>query len=232
MAAMMTMFQQFQQFLQTQAETQKQTNQLLKAQTQAVMASASHRKIQAIDKLTKQEDFPVWRDDILRVLKRAGLEEYVTTTVTEPEDEVGKTQWNNNRADIEEYIRAMVPGQKGDPKKAFDMVAQNFEKGSSDSNVKMAQELANIRRANFGKLEAFQLRINYLCDRLNDTKFKMDDEAYIWFCLKGIEKEYSSLYDRLVANVENGKLTWGELVMELQRLAVGENVQPAIVRYQ
>ena len=234
MDAMMAMFQQF---LKAQTESQKYTTQLLQAQSQTMAASAPSRKIQTIDKLTKQEDFPVWRDDIFRVLKRVGLEGYITSDVPAPEGEAAKVQWNIDRADVEEYIRAMVPGQRvwslikgmgwnpreGDPKKTYDMVAKYFEQSSSDSNVKMAQELANIRRSKFGKMEAFQVRVNYLRDRLNDTAFKMSDDAYIWFCLKGIEKEYSSLYDRMVNSMESGNLTWGDLMIELQCLAVSKN---------
>lgn len=61
--------------------------QFLKNQMQ--MANGG-RRIPMIDKLTKQEEFPVWRDKLMRALRRQDLDKYITTTVPEPDDEEDK----------------------------------------------------------------------------------------------------------------------------------------------
>ncbi|KAJ4286013.1 hypothetical protein N0V88_008166 [Collariella sp. IMI 366227] len=209
-------------------------------QTQA--SQGGQRRLPAIDKLTKQEDFPVWRDDLIRTLRRQDLDKYILTDVAEPRDVAARQRWENDKADVEDYIRAMVPGQKvwamlramgwdgtvNNPKATFTLLSNYFEKGSADSNVMMLQEFATIRRKNFGKLETFQSRVNFLRTRLNATTFKMSDDAFIWMTLKGIAKEYSTLYERLVILTETGALTWGDLMMELQRISVDENTQLAM----
>ncbi|KAK4149174.1 putative lovastatin nonaketide synthase [Chaetomidium leptoderma] len=95
-------------------------------------ASAPSRKIQTIDKLTKQEDFLVWRDDIFR--------------------------WNIDRADVEEHIRAMVPNQKvwslikaigwnpyeGDPKKIYDIVANATEPAPQEGDPIETGAVGNV----------------------------------------------------------------------------------------
>ncbi|KAJ4287484.1 hypothetical protein N0V88_007583 [Collariella sp. IMI 366227] len=93
----------------------------------------------------------------------------------------------------------------------------------------MLQELATIRRGTFDKMGNFQLRINYLRERISKTEFKMTDKAYTWLALKGIMAEYPDLYTRMVTNIQNDKLSWGDLMAELQELAVVEGTQPAMV---
>ncbi|KAK3902929.1 hypothetical protein C8A05DRAFT_15089, partial [Staphylotrichum tortipilum] len=217
--------------------------QLVKAQTVAATAATTgQRRIPMIDKLTKQEEFPIWRDKLIRTLRRLDLDDYILKEVPEPEGVVDKAQWNNNRADIEDYLQAVIPGHKiwsilkgmgwdsevTDPKKTFDKITQYFEKGSADSNVKMMQELAAIRRGNFDKMDSFQLRVNYLRERINKSEFKMEEKAYTWLALKGIMTEYPQLYSRMVTNIQNDNLSWGDLMAKLQELAVVESAQPAM----
>ena len=115
-----------------------------------------------------------------------------------------------------------------DPKKTFDKITQYFEKGSADSNVKLIQEFTSIRRSSFDRIDAFQLRINYLRERVDKTDFKMNDKAYTWLALKGVATEYPDLYNRSVTNIQAGNLDWGGLMAELQQLAVTETTQPAM----
>jgi hypothetical protein len=196
-----------------------------------------------IDKLTRQEDFPNWRSKLIRTLQRLDLDKHILTDVPEPQDPEAKQQWRNDRADVDDYIQAVVPGYKvwslisgmgwnpeeSNPRKTFEMVTQYFEKGSVDGNFKMLHEFVNIRRATFDKMETFQMRVNYLRNRLNNTTtFKMHDEAYLWMVLKGLAAEYPDLYNRSVTNLQNNNLSWGDLMAELQQLAVTENAQPAM----
>ena len=98
--------------MQAQTASQQQSAELIRIIKAQIQLATSQRRIQAIDKLTKREDFPIWRDDIIRVLKRLNLDDYILKDVAEPEGEAEKEKWNNDRADVEVYIRAMVPGQK------------------------------------------------------------------------------------------------------------------------
>ena len=213
----------------------------MELQNQAA-ARAQRRVIPPIDKIHKQEEFPVWNDKLITALYHEDLDKYILTDVPEPEDDVAKAQWRTDRADVDRYIQMHVPGNKVwsvirgmgwkardvDPKRTYDFVTRFFEKGAMDANVLMAQELANIHRSSFDKMEAFQSRVNYLRDRLNATRFKMHDEAFMWFVLKGIVKEYPDMYNRMSLSLHNDTLTWDDLMAELQQLAVTEDAQPAM----
>lgn len=115
-----------------------------------------------------------------------------------------------------------------DPKKTFDKLVQYFEKGGADTDVKLLHEFTTIRREKFDRMEAYQLRVNYLRDRLERTDFKMNEKAYTWLALRGIMKEYTDLYNRSVTNIQNDTLSWGDLMAEFQQLAVTEAAQPAM----
>lgn len=237
----------FQQIIQSQLEVQKQAKQLLESQTeiqklfcpeaQTKATMTGQRRIPTIDKLTKRDYFYLWRDDLLRVLRRIDLAKYIEDDVPAPRgDDEALKQWRADRADVADYIHAMVPGRKvwasikamgwnptaGDPKATYDMVVRYFEGSTSDTNYKKMKEFVTIRRSSFGKMEAYQARINYLRDCLNNTDFKMHDEPYLWYALKGIQAEYPSLYNGMVMTMENGTLTWEALMVEFQRQGMSE----------
>ncbi|KAJ4286891.1 hypothetical protein N0V88_007835 [Collariella sp. IMI 366227] len=193
-------------------------------QTQA--SQGGQRRLPAIDKLTKQEHFPVCRDELIRTLRRQDLDKYILTDVAEPQDVAARQRRENDKADVEDYIRAMVPGQKvwailsvmrwdgtlNNPKPTFTLLSNYFEKVPADSNVMMLQEFATIRHKNFCKLETFQSRLNFLRTRLNPTTFKMSDDAFIWMTLKGIAKEYLTLELAMrLKNERKAKSTTGPL---------------------
>lgn len=56
----------------------------------------------------------------------------------------------------------------------------------------------------------------------------MTDKAYTWAVLKGIENEYSDLYNRCIAQIDT--LTWNNLMEELQKQAVAEDQGLALVQ--
>ncbi|KXX82432.1 hypothetical protein MMYC01_201625 [Madurella mycetomatis] len=183
--AMMALFQQF-----------------LQNQAQLIAAQASKRQLPLIEKIKRQEDFPAWRDKLIRVLQRYDLDKYVLT------------DWLDDRADVDDYLQAAVGDLKVwtilqgmgwkaidlDPKKTFDKLTQYFEGGSIDGLVTLLQEFATIRRETFASMESFQARINYLKNRLQaeESAFKMPDDGYTWMTLKGIAHEYPDLYNRSV----------------------------------
>jgi len=202
----------------------------------------ARRSIPLVEKLTRQEDFPVWRNRVINALGRYDLDRYITKTVPEPEDDSTKAQWRIDRADVNDYLQATVPSHtvwsvltgmgwdstNKDPKITFDLLSQYFEKGSATADYDMLRELVNIRRASFDKMEMFQLRINYLRQRLATSPLKQQEEAYLWCALQGIEKEYTDLYNRSVVKMQAGTLTWGDLMAEFRQLAVTEASQPAM----
>lgn len=218
--------------------------QFLQNQTQSTAAQASKRQLPVIEKIKRQEDFPVWRDKLVRVLKRHNLDKYVLTDVPQPESHTELKQWLDDRADVDDYLQAAVGDLKIwtilkgmgwnstdlDPKKTFDKLTQYFERGSVDGNATLNQELATIRRDKFASMEAFQARINYLKNRLQaeGSAFRMPDEGYIWMTLKGIAYEYPDLYNRCTIAMQNKTLTWSTLMEELQCIAVTENMKPAL----
>ena len=179
------------------------------------------RTIPLVDKLVKQEDFLTWRKMVIRALNRFDLAKYILSDIPEPVDPAEAKQWRLDRADVEEYLHAVVPGHKTwsnleglgwnvedmDPKKTWDKLAQYFEKGSATSNFDMFNELTTIRCDSFDKVEAYQQRLNYLRQRLAGTPFKQTNEVYTWCALQGIAKEYPELYSRSLTNIQNNKLT-------------------------
>jgi hypothetical protein len=52
----------------------------------------ARRSIPLVEKLTRQEDFPVWRNRVINALGRYDLDRYITKTVPKLEDDSTKTQ--------------------------------------------------------------------------------------------------------------------------------------------
>lgn len=179
---------------------------------------------------------------VIRALNRFGLTKYILSDVPKPDDPTKAKQWRLNHTDIEEYLHAVVPGLESwanlgglgwnvedmGPKKTWDKLAQYYEKGSATSNFDMFNELTTIRRGSFDKVEAYQQRLNYLCQRLAGTQLKQTEEVYTWCALQGIAKEYPELHSRCLTNIQNNKLTWAHLMAEFQQLAVNGNARPAM----
>ncbi|KAK4242950.1 hypothetical protein C7999DRAFT_36734, partial [Corynascus novoguineensis] len=215
---------------------------------QVLAAQAGKRQLPLIEKIKDQEDFPAWRDRLLCILERHGLDKYVLTDVPRPESPAELKQWLDDRADVDAYLQAVVGDTKVwtalrgmgwkardiDPKKTFDKLTQYFEGGLDDIPVNLMMEFATTRRDKFASMEAFQSRINYLKDRLQTDKspYNLPDIGYIWFALKGIAHEYPDLYNRCVADIKNGTLTWGNLMEEFQRISVTEKTNPALTTVQ
>jgi len=212
------------------------------AQLGTVAGSGKERKIPLVDKLVRQEDYPGWRSKTIRALARYDLDKYILEDVPKPTDEEALRQWRFDRADVDDYIRALVPDYEvwaeltgmgwkdaeSDPKKTFDYLTQYFERGSPRSNYEMLREFVTIRREAFDKCESFQRRMNYLRQRLDTTTFKQSDQSYTWFALQGIAKEYPDLYNRSVVKIQDGNLTWSDLMVELRQLALDERTRPAM----
>ncbi|KAJ4290770.1 hypothetical protein N0V88_006519 [Collariella sp. IMI 366227] len=108
-------------------------------------------------------------------------------------------------------------------KKTLNFIMQHFERGTSDSDVCILQEFVNSHRESYDKMDTFQTRITYLRKRLNNTKFKMSDKAYIWLVLQGIANAHSNLYHRSVGSIAT--LTWESLMAELRQIALVENAR-------
>ncbi|KAK4235132.1 hypothetical protein C8A03DRAFT_18075, partial [Achaetomium macrosporum] len=142
----------------TGSDNQPSVADLLQQSVAAIGANKAQRTTPLIDKLVRQEDFPVWRDKLTRTLARYDLDRYI------------KTDWRIDRADVDDYLQAVVPGHqvwaniKGmgwrsediNPKKTYDFIVQYFERGTATSLYDMMRELVTIRREAFDKMESFQ----------------------------------------------------------------------------
>ncbi len=209
---------------------------------QSQMEATAGPRLKVIDKITKKEDFPTWRVKLISSLKRHDLDKYILTDVAEPDHPTELAKWKSDRADIEEYIISLVPGNQtwtsirnlgwnaddNDPKKTFDLITQYFESGSIDGNFRLHQELATIRREKFDSVEAYTAHVGYLRDRIDKTDFKLTDNGYIWSLVKGIQKEYPDLYNRSVVALQSKTITWKSIMAELYQLSVEESRQPAL----
>ncbi|KAK4096005.1 hypothetical protein N658DRAFT_502080 [Parathielavia hyrcaniae] len=202
----------------------------------------NQRKIPQVPKLTKAEDYPMWKDKVTRALNRFNLDRYILQDVPRPEDPEAGQAWLTDRSDVDDFLQGSVHDNKiwlnlkgmgwrssaNNPKDTFDKLSQYFEKGASDNLANLLIELANIRRSSFDKMESFTLRLNYLRERLESTEFQQRNTAYVWLALKGIQREYSDLYNRMVAGMDAGTVTWESLMAELRQIAVAETTQPAM----
>ncbi|KAL2126928.1 hypothetical protein VTI74DRAFT_11598 [Chaetomium olivicolor] len=218
--------------------------QVLQKQAQLIANLATKRQLPLVDKIKRQEDFPAWRNKVVRVLQRHDLSKYILTDVPRPEHPAALKQWLDDRADVDDYLQAAVADLKVwtilegmgwkavdlDPKKTFDKITQYFEGGSVDGLVTMLQEFALIRRESFASMEAYQSRINYLKNRLqtDGSAFKMPDDGYTWMALKGVTQEYPDLYNRCVIAINNNHLSWSDLMAEFRRVALTEKAQPGL----
>ncbi|KAK4243033.1 hypothetical protein C7999DRAFT_45058 [Corynascus novoguineensis] len=132
-----------------------------------------------------QEDFPAWRDRLLCVLGRYGLDKYVLADVLQPENPMEVKQWLDDRADIEAYFQAKA--RDLDPKKTFDKLTRYFENGLADGPS----------------------RVNYIKDRLqtDESLYNLPDGGYAWLVVKGIAYEYPDVYNRYAMALQNKTLT-------------------------
>ena len=63
------------------------------------------RTIPPLEKLVRQEDFPVWRENLIYTLRDYNLSRYITSNVPEPTDNnTEKEQWRKDRAEVCNYI--------------------------------------------------------------------------------------------------------------------------------
>jgi hypothetical protein len=199
-----------------------------------------------IPKLYDRKYFPAWKDNLHSVLKSEGLDKYITTDVPQPEDSTERRRWLNDRADIDDYLREMVPSQDTwnalkslgwnsrdiNPKKTYDKLVQHYEQGTSDEGIKLLQEFATIRRSDYAGMAAFLLRVRHLRQQLQASgEYGVSDTAYLWLALKGISNEYPELYSRCVTALGNRTLHWDGLMAEFRQLAVAELVQPAAMSF-
>lgn len=199
----------------------------------------NQRHIPSIEKLQQREEFPVWRDRLIRTLKRLDLDQYILTDVEEPQDAEAKAQWRTDRADVDDYLLSAVSGnrvwmilksmgwdaQAMDPRRTFLMLTQYFEGRSSNSDTLMAREFEHIQRNNFSTWGAFLLRISYLRVCLDQTAFRKTERAYTAMVLEGLRTSFPMVHNALVARFISWKSGWGwnDLMAELGEVAAADN---------
>lgn len=198
--------------------------------------AARSRQIPPIGNITKHEEFPSWRDQLSRMLKRFGLEKYILDDVTAPEDPEERQQWSTDRAEVDDYIQATVADYKVwvvlkgmgwdskavDPKNTFDMLAQYFWQGSDKSLMDLTRELSEIQLESFDSVESFQLRVTYIHDRLEGTEFYLHKSYYVWLVLKAISRKHPELHTWCLAAHNSDNFSWIDMMVELRKLAVDE----------
>ncbi|EAQ83859.1 hypothetical protein CHGG_10263 [Chaetomium globosum CBS 148.51] len=155
-----------------------------------------------VPELKKKEDFLTWRDKLL-------------TTI----------------ADINVWTLLRGQGWKvtdQDPKSTFDHLTQHFDKYTHKATYDIAREFFNIRRGDYDKFTTFQIRLNYLYQRINETDYKMQESAATLNAIQAISDAYPDLYTRSMTNLRNNKLSWADLMLEFNELASQEATQPAL----
>ncbi|AEO64574.1 6a66a0f4-3534-4d6c-bdf8-85d17a1b8a3f [Thermothielavioides terrestris] len=208
------------------------------------------RELPPIRKIYKKEDFPTWRCNLIWILDQFGLAKYIKNDVLQPPlheaDDV--KQWKEDRILVDAYIRSHIGNSKiergleamgwnaeiTDPKATFDFLTKYFEGASSDRFAILNEELVTIDRANFASMEAFQLRLCYLRDRLKSPGSPwadLKDGAYIWMALRAIRKSHTDLYARCVYKVEKGEMTWSNLMEEFHMVSASEEAQTALIHH-
>jgi hypothetical protein len=89
----------FRSFLQQQKEMM---NELQKNRPQ------DNRVIPMVDKLKRQEDFPVWKDKVINSLRRHKLDKHILTDVPAPKADPELAQWQLDRMDVDNYLQQAV----------------------------------------------------------------------------------------------------------------------------
>lgn len=212
-------------------------------------AQPAKRELPPLNKIVREEDFPVWRRTLTYNLNQSNLTKYINSDVPQPAadrpDEL--RTWQEERKTVDNYLRAHMGDTKIlrkledmgwdpeviNPKSTFDFLVKYFEGTSSDSFAMLNKEFVNIDRAKFASMDAFQSRISYLRHRLKATGSPwslMGDPAYLWMVLKGIQNANSELYTRAVIGMENNTLTWNGLMEELQKISVAEKTQATLAQ--
>lgn len=228
--------------LASQAQAQEQ----LRADFQRELRAQNpiKRVIPSIKKISKEEDFPVWRDNLIYTLNQFNLARYIQQDVPQPPDDqpAALTVWQEDRIDVDNYLRAHIGDNKiernlesmgwdakvANPKSTFDFLTKYFEGASSDTYAVLNEEFSTINRSKFASMDAFQSRVGYLRNRLKSPGspwVATGDAAYIWMALRGIRSAYADLYARAVANIEKNELTWNGLMEEFQKITVSEKTQ-------
>ncbi|KAK3307369.1 uncharacterized protein B0T15DRAFT_174985 [Chaetomium strumarium] len=114
----------------------------------------SHR-LMTVGKMGSQEEFPIWRCRFLNIMKCLDLDKYLMEDIPEPESASERAQWHDDREDVEECLRAAIPGlavwfalqsmgwreEEKHPKKTFDMLARYFDNHGPRNNRAAAAAL-------------------------------------------------------------------------------------------
>lgn len=205
------------------------------------------RVIPSIKKISKEEDFPVWRQNLIYTLNQFNLARYIQQDVPQPPDDqpAALKVWQDDRIDVDNYLRAHIGDNKierhlesmgwdatvANPKSTYDFLTKYFEGASADTYALLNEEFSTITRTKYASMEAFQSRVGYLRNRLKSPGSPWSgtrDAAFLWMALRGIRTAYADLYARAVANIEKNELTWNGLMEEFQKVTVSEKTQAAL----
>ncbi|KAH6650571.1 hypothetical protein F5144DRAFT_51299 [Chaetomium tenue] len=210
--------------------------QLTEEQNRRHTEEQNRRSIPLINSLREEEEFLTWRDKLINVLEIANLHDHVLREVPEPADEVEKEKWKKDRAAVDNYIQMTVPDHavwtnlKGmgwditerNPKSTLDKLAQYFNKDTHEANFLLCREMFTIKREDYDKFSTFQHRLNYLRQRLDQTKsWKMTENAATIRALEAIATAHPDVYNRFIAKAHNNELSWAALMVEFRAISTG-----------
>jgi hypothetical protein len=111
------------------------------------------------------------------------------------------------------------------------LIGKYFEIHSGEYLVSLLLELVTAKPRRFPSIPAFQNRMTFIKERLQDSEFKMSNYCFTWILLRCIQVEDLSnmhrdggVYCRCLTRMTAGNLTWEDAMDEMQAGAIpGEN---------
>jgi hypothetical protein len=194
----------------------------------------NRKSIQRIGDLKKEEDFHIWRDRLINACEEANFHDYILREVPEPADKAEKRKWKKDRAAIDEYIRKAVPDRavwatleamgwditEQNPKSTFNKLTQYFNEDTHEVNYLLCRELFTIKAEDYDNFSTFLDRLNYLRQRLSQSKsWKLTEDAATMCALNGIATAHPELYRQTILNTCNNELSWFGLMSEFSTLS-------------
>ncbi|KAK4148332.1 hypothetical protein C8A00DRAFT_39159, partial [Chaetomidium leptoderma] len=203
----------------------------------------SEESKQYIPLLTGEDNLPTWKSVVRRSFIMNGLWEYLVTDIPEPADPEKLKEWTRDRVQaslilqkslLNPHIERMLVNngldmEEDDPKAIWDLVNQVVPTVTKASMSSLLYEFTRLDRKSFATLFDYINKVQEINKRLKSTGCDLQENVIIAITLWGLKSTYPNDHSFWIRAFETGTLKWAELMKELGRIALDEQIRPTMV---
>jgi hypothetical protein len=198
---------------------------------------------QYIPLLTGEGNLPTWRSVVRRSFIMNGLWEYLVTDIPKPTNPEELKKWTRDRVQaslilqkslLHPHIERMLVNngldmEEDDPKAIWDLVNQVIPTVTKASMSSLLYEFTRLDRKSFGTLFDYINKVQEINKRLKSTGCDLQESVIIAMTLWGLKSTYPNDHNFWIRGFETGTLKWAELMKELGRIALDEQIRPMML---